>query len=271
MPEETVQLLALALWRVAADRGVAVAETVLGGPVFGYLRRPEQLLAKPLPPDAPAFPAVDNNDPVLQNADWIMSTNFMQHGTGRVLGNTADGLPDFPTVSERLDEIDQDPDGQPPLPETAKVHDHTGVVGPALTHRRWSPTDTERHIANTALLAVKAFPAEPTTFDTSWLARMRRLAQAGEVLRGLADRHRPGVSPLLTDLLAATADLLDVVTKSLPQLESAWSSRPAPQRIPTWERLHMPLGTRARVADAEHVAGCVGAILWVVCTGDVDL
>lgn len=272
VPVETARLLALALWRVAADNSVAVADAVLGGPVFGYLRRPERLLAEPFPPDVPAFPAVDEFDPLLRHADQIMSTNFMQHSAGRDLGNTDDGLADFPTVRERLDEIAQDTDGQPPLPETAKVHDHAGVVGPALTYREWLPTDNERQIANTALLALRSLPAEPTTFDRSWLARLRRLAHAGEVLRGLADQHRPDISPLLTDLLAVTADLLDVVTEPAASLESAWASRPAQQRLPSWERLHVPLGTRARVVDAEHVAAfAVGSTLMAACTGDVEL
>ncbi|UUV32277.1 hypothetical protein NQK81_02155 [Amycolatopsis roodepoortensis] len=270
-PVETTRLLALALWRVAAEHRVAVSEAVLGGPVFGYLRCPERLLAEPSPPDAPAFPAVDELKSVLSHADWVMSTNFMQHSVGRDLGNTDDGRPDFPTVGERLDEIVQDPGGQPPLPEAATVRDHAGVVGPALTYREWLPTDTEREIAKTALLALRSSPVEPTTFDRSWLARLRRLALAGKVLRGLAGLHRPNSSPLLIDLLTATADLFEVVTEPVASLESAWSARPVQQRLPSWERLHVPLGTRARVVDTEHIAAWdVGSTLMAVCTGDVD-
>ncbi|UUV32328.1 hypothetical protein NQK81_02415 [Amycolatopsis roodepoortensis] len=88
-------------------------------------------------------------------------------------------------------------------------------------------------------------------------------------MRDLAERHRSDISPHLDGLLAATTDLLHVVTAPLPELDSAWSTRPAQQRLPHWERLHFPLETRARITEAERTVGFTRVTLVNVCTGEL--
>jgi hypothetical protein len=272
---DAVQLLARALWRTAADHDVPVADAVLND-VLLYLRRPERMLAEPRPRDADPLPSIENRaDPALQHAELIWDANQIQHRPSRDLsdlGNTDDGMLDPRTIGERLTEIAQDPKGQPPLPETETVNARAAAAGHALNRREWVPTTAECTVAAAAEGALRAFSTEPlNAFDFSWLARLRRLAHAGRVLRELAEQHRSGVSPLLTDLLVATADLLDVVTEPVAGLESAWSARPAQQRLPSWEQRHLPLGLRARVVDADHLASfVVGSTLVAAYTGDVD-
>lgn len=266
-----VDVVALALWRVAVDQQVPVAEAVVDGAVFGYLRNPERLVGQPLPPEVSTAPEIrDARDAVLRRADRVMRAVRTQHSPGRGLGPTADGQPDCFTVADRLQEIAQDPDGLPPLPEFERVRQSTAAAGTALHRRRWLPTEDERAVAMAAHEAISVYPSEPVdddVFARSWLARMRRVARARDTVQTLLDPV--GDSPL-GDVLGAIVGLLDAVIEPLPQLEAAWSARPADQRIPVWERAWMPLSVRSRVHDTEQELFMTAATLAACITGDVD-
>jgi hypothetical protein len=265
-----VEMLALALWRVAVDQQVPVADAVLDGAVFGYLRNPDRLVGQPLPHELSTPVEVSNaRDPVLRRADRVMSANYTQYSPGHGLGPTADGQPDCFTVADRLREIAQDPEGLLPLPEFERVRQYTAAAGTALHRRQWLPTEDERAVAMAAHEAIKVYPSKPVdddVFGRSWLARLRRLAQARDTVQTL---DPVGTSPL-GDVLVAIVGLLDAVTEPLPQLEAAWSAHPAGQRIPVWERAWVPLGVRSLVHDTEHELFMTAATLAACITGDVD-
>lgn len=269
---DVVQLLALALWHVATDQNVTVGDAALHGEVFGYLRAPERLLAEPLPGQARPPDLHGPFDPVLQRADRVMDHNHGQYSPGRGLGNTRDGLRDPFTVDHRLAEIAQDPEGLPPLPETGRLRDAGEAIGIALNRRRWRPSDQELRVADTAHGAVSRLgppDSEADPFDQSWLARLRRMARVGDMVRSVPSSST-AVSPLLTELAAAIASLVVAVTEPLPRLEEAWSAQPKGQRVPVWERAHLPLQVRSRVHDAEHELLVTSSTLTACVTGDVD-
>lgn len=266
-----VEVLALALWRIAVDQQVPVADAVVDGAVFGYLRNPDRLVGQPLPPEVSTAGEVGNaGDAALRRTDRVMRAVRTQHSPGHGLGTTADGQPDRCTVADRLREIDQDPGRLPLLREFECVRQSTAAAGSALHRRRWVPTEDERAVATAAHEAISVYPSEPVdddVFARSWLARMRRVARARDTVQTLLDPV--GTSPL-GDVLVAIVGLLDAVAEPLPRLEAAWSARPADQRVPVWERAWVPLSVRSRVHDAEQELFMTAVTLAACITGDVD-
>jgi len=264
-------LLAMALWQIACDQDVPVFEAVLDARVFGQLRFPEKMLAPPHPAEAGVLPRVEGQfDPLLRRADAIMGLNHTHLSPGHELGNTEDG-PDPCTVGDRIIEIHQDHDRErlPPLPETEVLARCASATATALNRRAWLPTTAERALAlkvHTTMFADSP-EASAAAFDRSWLARTRRLARAGDILRSTQPSQ---VSPLLTALIDALTGLIDAVTTQLPELEAAWSARPADQRLPRWERSHIPSSTRSRVHDAEFQIFLTRGTLAACFTGNVD-
>uniref|UniRef100_UPI003F49290D hypothetical protein n=1 Tax=Amycolatopsis sp. CA-096443 TaxID=3239919 RepID=UPI003F49290D len=252
--ESGTRMLALALYRAAANQGTTVADAVIRSSMFGCLRSAQELMSGPFPPDAGELPAVDGDfDPVLRRADAILDRNYGERPVAtdlQGLGTSDVGDPDshLLTVGERLEEIVQDPKGQPPLPETGVADECARAVVRALGRSgTWVPTEAEVEVA---LVARKL--RVPATDDFVWMGRMRRLARLGIVLHEIVDRDRAVVSPLLIDLFVAVAAVLDHVTRPLAGLEALWEARPAVQLLTAWERRHFPLGIRARVVEAEQ-------------------
>lgn len=71
-------------------------------------------------------------------------------------------------------------------------------------------------------------------------------------------------------MIDVLATYIGTALPSLPDLEAQWSTRPAAQRIPEWEQLHVPLMVRVHVNNVEMRLSCSGGTLNACITGKVD-
>ncbi|MFD9964890.1 hypothetical protein [Amycolatopsis sp. NPDC058986] len=265
--EQVTRLVALALCRIAADQHVPIADAELDAQIIGYLRDPRRLLAEPLPTGATAPEVRDRRDPVLRRAGQVFGASHTLLSPGRQLGPTDDGAPLHDTVAERLVDLaqDQELDRLLPSPYAERLQQHLRTARTAYQSGTWRPSEAEVDLAGKAFDALR-LPDESDVLGRSWLARIRRLAAAAASVRTTATTTAPGTP--LGELLDAIAARLEDVAAPLPYLDTAWPDRPTTQRIPQWERHHIPLTLRARVADAERGLVDVVATLYYLGTGD---
>ncbi len=264
------QLLALALWRVASDQHATIAKTELDGHELRYLRDAKRLLAAPLPAGlSERARLVTSVDPERREADRVICQIKSRHVVND-LNETDDGMPAHDTVGSLLEQLAQEAREITSLPAVERVHQYADAAGIALTNHAWSPTAAERALVDTVHTTLAAVPqgGPGDLFATSWLARLRQIAEAGNALRTM---DTAAASTLLTQLLGAIVELVDAVTQSLSELDAAWSARRIDQRLPYWERTHMPIVLRSRIRDAEFHLSVVCATLAAAITGNVDL
>lgn len=207
---DVVRIVALVLWRLAYEQAVPVTSPRLDATALRYLRhRHRRLLGDPLPVQFGTpfkIPGEDSsgeyaspdfvNDPLIGAADDILTSNLMHLRlcrAGHGLGPTDDGSPYWPTVGQRLHEIAEIAEmaqfsrGVPSLPETASLDEVEAPMGRALHRGEWIPNRAERELAAGVASAIRVFAGDAPTevFEHSWLARLRRLAQARDALRNI--------------------------------------------------------------------------------------